>query len=118
MTRGWALTLLVVVVVVFVGGSTLAALSFVTSVNARPLELTCRVTGTFGDASDPAPESGRPGYSVQTENVRDGSGCDDFHVRDRRVRAAIEIGSTYVFTVENLIGYTDVLAVTPYNESR
>ena len=118
MTRGWAITLLVLVLVVFVGGSTVAALSFVTTINARPLQLTCTVIGTFGDIDDPAAETGKPGYSVQTEDVADGGGCDDFYVRDLGLRQQIEAGETYVFTVTNLIGYSDVTAVEPYSPSR
>jgi hypothetical protein len=113
MTRGWAITLLVLVVVVFVGGSTLAALSFVATVNARPLKLTCRVVSTFGDVRQPSDEGQRPGYSVDTENVGDGSGCEDFYVRDLDVRRAIEVGEVYAFAISNLIGYSNVESVTP-----
>lgn len=118
MTRGWAITLLVLVLVVFVGGSTVAALSFVTTINARSLQLTCTVVGTFGDIGDPAAETGKPGYSVQTENVAGGDGCDDFYVRDLDLRERIEVGETYVFTITNLIGYSNVEAVEAYSASR
>ena len=59
MSKGWAITLLVLVVVVFVGGSTVAALSFVTSINARPLTVTCTVASTYGDAAEPAADGER-----------------------------------------------------------
>ena len=111
LTRGWAITLLVAVLVVFIGGSTLAALAFVTTINARPIEVTCVVTGTFGDAASDAGESGRPGFSVQTTNVDGGDECEDFYVRDVVVRGQIEVGNTYVFTLTNLIGYTNVESV-------
>ena len=118
MTRGWAITLLVLVLVVFVGGGALAALAFVTTLNARPLQLSCTVVSTFGDIADPAAETGKPGYSVQTENVADGEGCDDFYVRDPGLRQQIEVGESYVFTITNLIGYSNVEAVEPYSSSR
>jgi hypothetical protein len=110
LTRGWAITLLVVVVVVFIGGSTAAALSFVTSLNARPLTVTCTVVSTFGDAAHVDTDDGRPGYSVQTEGA---DSCEDFYVRDVAVREQIEVGGEYAFTVENLIGYTNVISVEP-----
>jgi hypothetical protein len=118
MTRGWAITLLALVLVLFVGGGALAALAFVTTLNARPLQLTCTVVGTFGDIADPADETGKPGYSVQTKDVADGDGCDDFYVRDPELRQRIGAGETYVFTVTNLIGYSEVTAVEDYNSSR
>jgi len=118
MTRGWAITLLVLVLVVFVGGGALAALAFVTTLNARPLQLTCTVVSTFGDINDPTAETGKPGYSVQTENAADGDGCDDFYVRDPELRQQIEVGGTYVFTITNLIGYSNVEAVEAYSSSR
>jgi hypothetical protein len=118
MTRGWAITLLVLVLVVFIGGGALAALAFVTTLNARPLQLACTVVSTFGGIDDPAAETGRPGYSVQTEDVAGGDGCDDFYVRDLELRQQIEVGETYVFTVTNLIGYSNVEAVEPYSPSR
>ena len=110
MSKSWAITLLVLVVVVFVGGSTVAALSFVTSINARPLEVTCTVDSTYGDISDAAAEGERPGFSVQTSGAAE---CEDFYVRDRDVRKQLEVGETYVFTITNLIGYTNVESVTP-----
>lgn len=116
LTRGWAITLLVAVLVVFIGGSTIAALAFVTTINARPVEVTCVVTGTFGDASSDAGESGRPGFSVQTRSIDDGDECEDFYVRDVGVRGQIEVGGTYVFTLTNLIGYTNVESVEPVEE--
>jgi hypothetical protein len=109
LSRGWAITLLVLVVVVFVGGSTIAALSFVTTLNARPLEVTCTVDSTFGDASSDDGESGRPGFSVQTSGAAE---CEDFYVRDVALRGELEVGETYVFTISNLIGYTNVEAVS------
>ena len=118
MTRAWAITLLATVLVLFVGGGALAALAFVTTLNARPLQLSCTVVSTFGDIDDPAVETGKPGYSVQTENVAGGDGCDDFHVRDLGLRQRIEVGESYVFTVTNLIGYSNVTAVEPYSSSR
>jgi hypothetical protein len=118
MTRAWAITLLAAVLVLFVGGGALAALAFVTTLNARPLQLSCTVVGTFGDIDDPAAETGKPGYSVQTENVADGEGCDDFYVRDPALRQQIEVGESYVFTITNLIGYSNVEAVEPYSSSR
>jgi hypothetical protein len=108
LSRGWAITLLVVVVVLFVGGSTVAALSFVTTLNARPIDVTCIVDSTFGDASSDDGESGRPGFSVQTSGAPE---CEDFYVRDVALRGEIEVGETYVFTISNLIGYTNVEAV-------
>ena len=118
MTRGWAITLLVLVLVVFVGGGALAALAFVTTLNARPLQLTCTVISTFGDIDDPAAETGKPGYSVQTADAAGGEGCDDFSVRDLELRQRIEVGETYVFTITNLIGYSNVEAVEAYSSSR
>jgi len=118
MTRGWAITLLVLVLVVFVGGGALAALAFVTTLNARPLQLTCTVVSTFGDIDDPAAETGKPGYSVQTADVAGSEGCDDFSVRDLELRQRIEVGETYVFTITNLIGYSNVEAVEAYSSSR
>ena len=118
MTRGWAITLLVLVLVVFVGGGALAALAFVTTLNARPLQLTCTVVSTFGDIDDPAAETGKPGYSVQTTDAAGGEGCDDFSVRDLELRQRIEVGETYVFTITNLIGYSNVEAVEAYSSSR
>jgi len=118
MTRGWAITLLVLVLVVFVGGGALAALAFVTTLNARPLQLSCTVVSTFGDIDDPAAETGKPGYSVQTTDVAGGAGCDDFFVRDLDLRQRIEVGETYVFTITNLIGYSNVEAVEAYSSSR
>jgi hypothetical protein len=118
MTRGWAITLLVLVLVVFVGGGALAALAFVTTLNARPLQLTCTVVSTFGDIDDPAAETGKPGYSVQTTDAAGGEGCDDFYVRDLDLRQRIEVGETYVFTITNLIGYSNVEAVEAYSSSR
>ena len=118
MTRGWAITLLVLVLVVFVGGGALAALAFVTTLNARPLQLTCTVISTFGDIDDPAAETGKPGYSVQTTDAAGGAGCDDFSVRDLDLRQRIEVGETYVFTITNLIGYSNVEAVEAYSSSR
>jgi hypothetical protein len=108
LSRGWAITLLVLVVVLFVGGSTVAALSFVTTLNARPIEVTCTVDSTFGDASSDDGESGRPGFSVQTSGAPE---CEDFYVRDVALRGEIEVGETYVFTISNLIGYTNVEGV-------
>jgi hypothetical protein len=108
LSRGWAITLLVVVVALFVGGSTVAALSFVTTLNARPIDVTCTVDSTFGDASSDDGESGRPGFSVQTSGAPE---CEDFYVRDVALRGEIEVGETYVFTISNLIGYTNVEAV-------
>ncbi|GAB2451822.1 hypothetical protein HD599_002494 [Conyzicola lurida] len=108
LSRGWAITLLVLVVVLFVGGSTVAALSFVTTLNARPIEVTCTVDSTFGDATSDDGESGRPGFSVQTSGAPE---CEDFYVRDVALRGEIEVGETYVFTISNLIGYTNVEAV-------
>lgn len=118
LTRGWAITLLVLVLVVFLGGSGLAALSFVTTINARPLNLSCTVISTFGDADEPATETGQPGYSVQTSDVAGGDGCDDFYVRDLGLRQQIEVGESYVFTITNLIGYSNVEAVEPYSPPR
>ena len=118
MTRAWAITLLALVLIVFVVGGALAALAFVTTLNARPLQLSCTVVSTFGDIDDPAAETGKPGYSVQTEDVAEGGGCDDFSVRDLDLRQRIEVGETYVFTVTNLIGYSNVEAVEPYSPSR
>ena len=118
LTRGWAITLLVLVLVVFLGGSTVAALSFVTTINARPLQLACTVVSTFGDIDQADGDTGKPGYSVQTENIEGGDGCDDFYVRDLGLREEIEVGETYVFTVVNLIGYSTVDAVEPYSPSR
>jgi len=118
MTRGWAITLLVLVLVVFVGGGALAALAFVTTLNARPLQLTCTVVSTFGDIDDPAAETGKPGYSVQTADAAGGEGCDDFSVRDLELRQRIEVGETYIFTITNLIGYSNVEAVEAYSSSR
>lgn len=115
MSKSWAITLLVLVVVVFVGGSTVAALSFVTSINARPLVVTCTVDSTYGDASDVAAEGERPGFSVQTSGPgsTEARECEDFYVRDPAVRAQLEVGETYDFTIANLIGYTNVESVTP-----
>lgn len=110
MSKSWAVTLLVLVVVLFVGGSTVAALSFVTSLNARPLTVTCTVVSTYGDASGIADDSDRPGFSVQTTGNDD---CEDFYVRDPAVRAQLAVGATYDFTITNLIGYTNVDSVTP-----
>ena len=110
MSKGWAITLLVVVIVAFVGGSTVAALSFVASINARPLTVTCTVDSTFGDVSVPVADNERPGFSVQTSGSAD---CEDFYVRDLDVREQLEVGGTYDFTIENLIGYTNVVAVSP-----
>jgi len=118
MTRGWAITLLVLVLVVFVGGGALAALAFVTTLNARPLQLICTVVSTFGDIDDPAADTGKPGYSVQTTDAAGGEGCDDFYVRDLDLRQRIEVGETYVFTITNLIGYSNVEAVEAYSSSR
>ena len=115
MSKSWAITLLVLVVVVFVGGSTVAALSFVTSLNARPLTVTCTVDSTYGDAADASAEGERPGFSVQTSGagVEDGDFCEDFYVRDLDVRERLEVGQTYDLTIENLIGYTNVVSVEP-----
>jgi hypothetical protein len=115
MSKGWAITLLVLVVVVFVGGSTVAALSFVTSINARPLTVTCTVDSTYGDVAAPAADGERPGFSVQTTGAgsSDNADCEDFYVRDLDVRAQIEVGKTYRFTITNLIGYTNVESVEP-----
>ena len=112
MSRGWAITLLVLVVVVFVGGSTVAALSFVTSINARPLTVTCTVDSIYGDAAEPAVEGERPGFSVQTSAPGEtaDADCEDFYVSDPDVRAQIEVGETYEFTISNLIGYTVVVS--------
>jgi hypothetical protein len=110
MSKGWAITLLVLVVVVFVGGSTVAALSFVASLNARPLTVTCTVDSTYGDAASASGEDERPGFSVQTSG---GENCEDFYVRDLDVRQQLEVGGTYGFTIENLIGYTNVVSVAP-----
>jgi len=110
MSKGWAITLLVVVVVVFVGGSTVAALSFVTTLNARPLTVTCTVDSTYGDVLESAADDERPGFSVQTSGA---DVCEDFYVRDLDVREQIEVGETYDFTITNLIGYTDVVSVAP-----
>jgi hypothetical protein len=110
MSRSWAITLLVLVVVLFVGGGALAALTFVTTINARPLTVTCTVDSTFGDPAADDGESGRPGFSVQTSGAPE---CEDFHVRDVELRASIEVGETYDFTISNLIGYTNVEAVEP-----
>ena len=110
MSKGWAITLLVLVVAVFVGGSTLAALSFVTTLNARPLTVTCTVDSTYGDAADVADDTERPGFSVQTSGAEV---CEDFYVRDLAVREQIEVGETYDFTITNLIGYTNVVSVRP-----
>jgi len=114
MSKSWAITLLVLVVVVFVGGSTIAALSFVTSINARPLTVTCTVDSTYGDANAPAAEGERPGFSVQTSGAAgtEAAECEDFYVRDLDVRAQLEVGQTYEFTITNLIGYTNVEKVT------
>jgi len=109
MSKSWAITLLVLVVVVFVGGSTVAALSFVTSINARPLTVTCTVDSTYGDAFAPAADDERPGFSVQTSG---GDACEDFYVRDPAVRAQLAVGDTYDFEISNLIGYTEVLSVS------
>jgi hypothetical protein len=113
LTRGWAITLLVLVVVVFVGGGWLAALSFVTSVNARPQVVTCTVESTFGDATSDAGESGRPGFSVQTSGS---SVCEDFYVADVALRAVFEVGETYDLTIVNRIGYTTVESATLVTE--
>jgi hypothetical protein len=110
MSKGWAITLLVLVIVLFVGGSTVAALSFVASLNARPLTVTCTVESTYGDAAEPSAEGERPGFSVQTSGGED---CEDFYIRDLGVRGQLEVGATYEFTIENLIGYTNVVSVTP-----
>ena len=118
MTRAWAITLLATVLVLFVGGGALAALAFVTTLNARPLQLSCTVVSTFGDIDDPAAETGKPGYSVQTADAAGGEGCDDFSVRDLELRQRIEVGETYVFTITNLIGYSNVEAVEAYSSSR
>jgi len=115
MSKSWAITLLVLIVVVFVGGSTVAALSFVTSLNARPLTVTCTVDSTYGDAADASAEGERPGFSVQTSGgtAEEDEVCEDFYVRDLDVREQLEVGQTYEFTIENLIGYTNVISVTP-----
>ncbi|WP_411699296.1 hypothetical protein [Conyzicola sp.] len=110
MSKGWAITLLVLVVVVFVGGSTVAALSFVTSLNARPLTVTCTVDSTYGDVAQPSADDERPGFSVQTSGSEN---CEDFYVRDLGVRQQLEVGESYEFTIENLIGYTNVVSVAP-----
>jgi len=113
MSKSWAITLLVLVVVLFVGGSTVAALSFVTSINARPLTVTCTVDSTYGDIADPAADGEKPGFSVQTSGPgsSDDADCEDFTVRDLDVRQQIEVGETYEFTITNLIGYTNVESV-------
>ena len=115
MSKGWAITLLMLVVVVFVGGSAVAALSFVASINARPLTVTCTVDSTYGDAAQPAAEGERPGFSVQTSGpgATSDADCEDFYVRDPDVRAQLTVGETYDFTISNLIGYTNVESVTP-----
>lgn len=105
MRKSWAITLLVLVVVLFVGGSTVAALSFVTSINARPLTATCTVDSTYGGLTDAAADGERPGFSVQTSGA---DACEDFYVRDLDVRAQIAVGEAYEFTITNLIGYTNV----------
>jgi hypothetical protein len=113
MSKGWAVTLLALVVVLFVGGSTVAALSFVTSLNSRPLTVTCTVDSTYGDADEPFAEGERPGFSVQTSGPGStvDADCEDFYVRDPDVRDELEAGETYEFTVTNLIGYTNVESV-------
>jgi len=115
MSKSWAITLLVLVVVVFVGGSTVAALSFVTSLNARPLTVTCTVDSTYGDVDQPAAEGERPGFSVQTSGATAEADeiCEDFYVRDLDVREQLEVGQSYDLTIENLIGYTNVVSATP-----
>jgi hypothetical protein len=113
LSRGWAIALLVLVVAVFAGGSALAALAFVTTMNARPLELTCLVTGTFADDSVQASDTGKPGYSVQTEDVGGGDGCDVFYSRDEALISGLRLGETYVFRVTNLIGYSTTDAAVP-----
>ena len=110
MSKGWAITLLVLGVVVFVGGSTVAALSFVATLNARPLTVTCTVDSTYGDVTQAADDTDRPGFSVQTSGA---DACEDFYVRDLDVREQIEVGATYDFTITNLIGYTNVVSVRP-----
>ncbi|GAB3605524.1 hypothetical protein GCM10027413_09330 [Conyzicola nivalis] len=110
MSKGWAITLLVLVVVLFVGGSTVAALSFVASLNARPLTVSCTVDSTYGDVAQPSDEGERPGFSVQTTG---GGNCEDFYVRDVAVREQLAVGQSYEFTIENLIGYTNVVSVEP-----
>jgi hypothetical protein len=110
MTRSWAITLLVVVVVLFIGVGALAALTFVSTINARPLVVTCTVDSVFGDPTAVDGESGRPGFSVQTSGA---SECEDFYVRDVALRGDIEVGETYEFTITNLIGYTTIEAVEP-----
>ena len=114
MSKSWAIALLVLVVVLFVGGSTVAALSFVTSINARPLTVTCTVDSTYGDAAQPATPGERPGFSVQTSGTgsTENADCEDFYVRDLDVRAQIAVGETYEFTIVNLIGYTEVESVS------
>jgi len=113
MSKSWAITLLVLVVVLFVGASTVAALSFVTSINARPLTVTCTVDSTYGDPAQRDAEGERPGFSVQTSGAAGAADptCEDFYVRDLDVREQIEVGHTYEFTIVNLIGYTNVESV-------